>query len=131
MTDTIHRFGSGTTYHRLYEYADGRISILDHSSNDPDQTDDGPLIVEPGTVCELDVTQRGEIVVIVPVLCTRDDSDGRCYIGIPVAERLFQLVPRLKISKNPKYRIEEQKMLRTSLLFNQFGIEYDFGWLKD
>lgn len=122
MTDTIHQFGRAGLYHKLYQYSDGRVSILDSSGDRPETSDDGPLIVQPGTVCELDALKNGEIIVIVPVLCTRGNRDGLCYVGLPVAERLFELVPKLRLSKNDGYRLAEVRWLRASLLFNQFGI---------
>ena len=81
--------------HRIYSRrTDGAISICDNSGPGPDYTDDGPLIVKPGTVATLGFSKLiGALFYSVPVHCERDDRSGYVSLTPEVYSALRMLVP--------------------------------------
>jgi len=57
---------------RLFSDFGGRIFIVDHSGNNPDTTDDGPLIFDRSSCKEIKLEQHGDALYAnVPVLVER------------------------------------------------------------
>lgn len=102
---TSYHWPRGDRYHRVWRYADGRVSIYDYSGNRPENTEDGPLIIEPGTVCEA-YKWQGHILVRVPVTSS---SGSSCHVDIPVFDLLMKLVPGLKVQADAI--VDELKLL--------------------
>lgn len=66
--------------HRLFQNEYGDISVCDQSGDDPDETDDGPLLVLSGATVEV-VLIDNKIYVRVPVKRLRGEKDGYCFLN--------------------------------------------------
>lgn len=98
FTQTIY---SARGDHRLFRNDAGDVSICDNSGVTPDSTDDGPLVVRPGAVVEVTV-HNGKPLFIVPVRCTRDDSDSRCWITFGTMRALAAVVA-VTFTRSPEF----------------------------
>jgi hypothetical protein len=59
--------------HRFFRDHDGRISVCDWSGDFPEETDDGPLIIEPGVRCTVECNENNNVLVRVPVRVERKE----------------------------------------------------------
>lgn len=95
---TPRRHGNG---HKIERDPDGRISICDWSGIHSHQTDDGPLIVAPGTIVRVDYGDYG-ISYTVPVTVEREGRQGRASIDTDSMRALSEVVP-VKVEYSPAF----------------------------
>lgn len=83
--------------------ADGAISLHDWSGNNPYTTDDGPLIVAPGTIVTVTVC-RGDVVYIVPAHCERSDDAGKVWTTQATMDALVKALPSIRVEYDDHFR---------------------------
>ena len=95
MTYTrIHR----SKNHQLFLNEHGKVVIADQSGTNPDETDDGPLIVAPDAVVLVQYSADYGLTFRVPVLVARSGSDGNVVTLIPEDFRaLHRQLPNLRV----------------------------------
>jgi len=77
--------------HLIFKDTAGAVSLCDWSGNDPDQTDDGPLIVMPHT--RVTVTYDRSVTFIVPVYVTRTGEMSVVWVDADTMRALADHVP--------------------------------------
>lgn len=91
--------------HRIFINDEGLISLCDLSGLIPSRTDDGPLIVNPGSTVTVGVwmtTKYGTFDYSVPVYVERGDREGFVSTTHATAVALFNMNLNLKIKINEK-----------------------------
>jgi hypothetical protein len=97
----LHRPAKPRNGHKVFANAEGLISLCDWSGRTPECTDDGPLIVKPGTIVTV-TFYRGEVVYTVPVDVPRTGGDGRVWIDTETMRGLSAVVP-LRVDRSPEF----------------------------
>lgn len=96
--------------HRLFRNESGDISIGDQSGDQPDQCDDGPLIVNPDAQVLVHyyvsaIYKTINLCFVVSVLCQRDNSDASCSLNRKDFAALYAVMGgNLRISESPEYQ---------------------------
>lgn len=84
--------------HRLFVNEAGEISICGESGDNPDLTDDGPLIVEPTVELWVFLRQVGiGLIVAVDVTVQRTGGLGKCWVHPRVAMALRKKLLRAEV----------------------------------
>lgn len=99
----IHSASSRDTGHRIDRDDTGRISLCDWSAPISDRTDDGPLIVAPGSIVKITYVKRLGVVYLVPVAVERDGGrHGVVHTTTETMRALSALVP-LKVELSAEF----------------------------
>lgn len=99
-------FSIGYGQHRVFRHnASGDLSLCDDSGTDPDQSDDGPLIVP--TNAEMQVRSQAfgcGLQVRCPVVQTRATAyrDTYCAVHPKVAKYLLFQLPKATVALHPE-----------------------------
>lgn len=96
--------------HRFFRDERERVSVADQSGDTPEQTDDGPLIVEPGVECTLSFSDVMGLHVMVPVLKDRNGWRGHVALIPRDFLALRTLVP-VSVARSPSYQKHLEQIL--------------------
>jgi hypothetical protein len=98
MWKCIHRPLRENDGHFLFRNDKGRISICDWSGDNPDLSDDGPLIVGDDSQIMAHL-YNSKVAYIVDVLVTRTNEMGKCWIDSPTMMALSKhITPTMSYS---------------------------------
>lgn len=117
----IHNPSKRGDSHRLARHEDGRISILDYSGATPDATDDGPLIVQFGTIVTVEYGKYG-ISYSVPVWCERGARSGCVHVSTETMRALAALPGLgLRATRSPSFVALCDEVFFAGLLSPAYG----------
>lgn len=88
--------------HKIFrEPETGRISIADWSGYRPEDTEDGPLLVDEQAHGEVGM-YRGRLLFNIPVWCLRTQSDGRVSTSFDTMCALMKVRPAIRWKPTPE-----------------------------
>lgn len=89
--------------HRFFRDEAGRISIADQSGDTPEETDDGPLVVVPGSECMVNYQRQWGLSVSVPVTCTRSGTRSTVWL-IPRDFSVLRTLVPVSVAQSEGFR---------------------------
>lgn len=118
----IHRPKARMQGHFIFRRkSDGAVSIADWSGPTPDTTDDGPLIVKPGTIVTVEYGKYG-LSYSVPVWCERDEREGRVALVTLTMRALSKAEGlRLKVDYSESFKQLRDDVYFAGLLSPAYG----------
>lgn len=107
--------------HKLHRRSDGAVSITDWSGETPDETDDGPLIVEPGTIVTVHYEKPYGVIYIVPSRVERDGGRiGRVWSG-PETMRALSKAVDVRVEYDASFKRIQKEVFFAGMLSPAFA----------
>lgn len=83
--------------HKVFVAQDGSVLLADASGATPDETEDGPLVVDVSKPAWLGLSYRHRPEVMIPVLVTRTGREGAVFTTADTAMAVKKHAPDLQI----------------------------------